>query len=320
MLQCGLNSRYAYAQLMITHNDNVMSFLTALSSFSFSGQKNTKVSRSSSHGLTHALVLIMATAVISGCSAKRKSGGIDQDLAQQQVQELYGKAKRALDSGNYSFAIDYYRALEAAFPFGEYTEQAKLDMIFAFDKIEQIERAVEAADNFISLYPTHKNVDYAYYMKGVASFEKKTGRVDKYIKGSAGAVRDPKPYKDSMEAFEELLKRYPSSKYAPDARQRMVYIRNALAERELAVAQFYYDNRTYVAAVNRCKHIVYRFETSPAVEGALILMEKAYVEMGLSDLAASTHDVLLENFPDNNKEVYKKKKSFFGRLNPFGKD
>ncbi len=320
MLQCRPDSRYAYAQLMITHNDNVMSFLTALSSFSFSGHINTKVSHSTVRGIKRAFVLILATAILSGCSPKRKSGGIDQSLAQQQVQELYDKAKRALDAGNYSFAIDYYRALEAAFPFGEYTEQAKLDMIFAFDKTEQIEKAVAAADNFISLYPTHKNVDYAYYMKGVASFEKKTGRVDKFIKGSSGSVRDPKPYKDSMDAFDELLKRYPNSKYAADARQRMVYIRNALAERELAVAQFYFDNQTYVAAVNRCKHIVYRFETSPAVEGALILMEKSYVEMGLNDLAESTHNGLLANFPDNKKEVYTKKKGFFGRLNPFAKD
>lgn len=282
--------------------------------------KPSRVSRarqSISQSLLRGTLLLLAVALISGCSGKKKNQGVNQDLAKQQVEELYSKAKRALDSGNYSFAIDYYRALEAAFPFGEYTEQAKLDMIFAFDKTQQPDKAIEAADNFISLYPTHKNVDYAYYMKGVATFEKKSGRIDKFIKGNKGSVRDPKPYKDSMDAFEELLKRYPQSAYADDAKQRMVFIRNALAKRELAVAQFYFDNQTYVAAVNRCKHIIYRFETSPAVEGALKLMEKSYVEMGLDDLAASTHEVLLANFPDNEKGIYKKKKGFFGRLNPF---
>ena len=276
-----------------------------------------KTKASARNPYTKVVVLLLAAALISGCSSKRKNRGVDQNLAKQQVEELYTKANKALNAGNYSFAIDYYRALEAAFPFGEYTEQAKLDMIFAFDKTQQPEKAIEAADNFISLYPTHKNVDYAYYMKGVATFEKKSGRIDRFIKGSQGAVRDPKPYKDSMDAFEELLKRYPQSKYADDAKQRIVFIRNALAKRELAVAQFYFDNKTYVAAVNRCKHIVYRFETSPAVEGALKLMEKAYVEMGLTDLAESTHKVLLANFPNNNKGLYKKKQSFFGRLNPF---
>lgn len=260
--------------------------------------------------------LIFLAMVISACSNK-KDGGIQEDLAQQQVEELYSKAKRALDNGNYSFAINYYRALEANYPYGEFTEQAKLDMLFAFDKTGQIDKAVEAADNFIKLYPTHKNVDYAYYMKGVASFEKKTGRVDKFIKGGAKSVRDPKPYRDSEDAFKELIKRYPYSKYAGDAEQRLVFIRNALAKRELAIANFYFENDTHVAAVNRCKTIIYKYERSPAVEGALVLMEKAYIEMGLNELAASTRVVLLENFPDNKNTKYKKKKSFLSRLNPF---
>lgn len=97
----------------------------------------------------------------------------------------------------------------------------------------------------------------------------------------------------------------------------MVFIRNALAERELEIAQFYFDNKTFVAAVNRCKTIVYKYETSPAVEGALVLMEKAYVEMGLDSLAVSAREVLVENFPNNSDKAYKKKKGFFAKLNPF---
>lgn len=262
-------------------------------------------------------VIICLAAAVSACGGKKKKGGIAENLAKQQVQELYTKGKAALDRGNYGFAIDYYRALEANYPYGELTEQAKLDMMFAFDKTNQIERAVAAADNFIKLYPTHKNVDYAYYMKGVASFEKKAGRFDKFVKGGAETIRDPKPYRDSQDAFEELVKRYPDSVYAKDAEQRMVYIRNALANRELHVAQFYFDNKTYVAAVNRCKTIIYTYETTPAVEGALILMEKAYIEMDLTDLAVSTREVLNDNFPENKTASYRKKKSIFARLNPF---
>ena len=263
------------------------------------------------------LALLVCIAVVTAGCASKKKGGIKEDLAKQQVEELYTKGKKALDRGNYSFAIDYYRALEANYPYGELTEQAKLDMLFALDKTNQIDKAVEAADNFIKLYPTHKNVDYAYYMKGVASFEKKSGRIDKFIKGAYKAVRDPKPYRDSETAFKELIKRYPSSVYAKDAKQRLVFIRNALAERELEIAQFYFDNKTFVAAVNRCKTIIYKYETSPAVEGALQLMEKAYVEMGLDSLALSTRQVLVENFPSNKDKAYKKKKNFFAKLNPF---
>jgi len=263
-----------------------------------------------------ATVLLLASA-ISACGGNKKKGGIDQNLAQQQLEDLYNKGKQALDRGNYSFAVEYYRALEAAYPYGELTEQAKLDMMFALDKNNQVEQAVAAADNFIKLYPTHKNVDYAYYMKGVASFEKKAGRLDKFIKGGRKTIRDPKPLRDSQSAFEELIKRYPDSVYADDAKQRIVFIRNALAERELHVAEFYFQNETYVAAVNRAKTIVFKYETSPAVEGALVLMEKAYIEMGLTDLATSTRQVLIDNFP-NNKETYqKKRKGIFARLNPF---
>ena len=258
------------------------------------------------------IVLIFA---ISGCGGKKSK---TDDLAQQQVEELYNKGKSAMNTGNYGFAIDYYRALESNYPYGEYTEQAKLDMIFAFDKSGQTEKAVEAADNFVKLYPTHKNVDYAYYMKGVASFEKKQSSLDRFMKGGKLAIRDPQPYRDSMTAFNDLVTRYPESIYADDARQRLVFIQNSLADRELAVAQYYFDTKTYVATVNRCKTIVYSYETSPAVEGALVLMEKAYLEMGLIDLAASTHAVLVENFPNYDKEPLKvKKKGFFSRLNPF---
>lgn len=260
-------------------------------------------------------ILLCAGILISGCAGKKKT---EDNLARQQVEQLYNKGLQAMRAGNYKFAIDYYRALESNYPYGEYTEQAKLDMIFALNKSGKTEAAIEAADNFVKLYPTHKNVDYAYYMKGVATFDRKMSRIDKFMKGGKRAVRDPKPLRDSETAFNELIRRYPNSVYSEDARQRIVYIRNELAERELAVAQFYYDNETYVAAVNRCKTVIYTYETTPAVEKALILMEKAYLEMGLAELAQSTRGVLLANFPDNASNAPRKeKKGFFSRLNPF---
>ena len=264
------------------------------------------------------LTICMAIALMAGatgCSGKKDA---IENLAQQQVEQLYKKGKSALNTGNYSFAIEYYRALESNYPYGEYTEQAKLDMIFAFNKSNQVEKAMEAADNFVKLYPTHKNIDYAYYMKGVANFDRKQSSIDRFMKGGKKAIRDPQPLRDSEKAFNDLINRYPQSIYSEDARQRLIYIRNELAERELAVAQFYFDAETYVASVNRCKFIIYSYETSPAVEGALLLMEKAYLEMGLQDLATGTHAVLTENFPDYQGEPLKaRKKGFFSRLNPF---
>lgn len=257
-------------------------------------------------------VLVLSTA----CANKKETDA--EELARQNAEFLYTSGKEALDRGDYNFAVNYYRALEASYPYGEYTEQGKLDMIFALNKTNQIDEAVEAADNFISLYPTHPNVDYAYYMKGVASFEKKQGKLDSFITGKDLAVRDPQPYRDSEAAFTELIRRYPNSTYAQDTQQRLVFLRNAQADRELAIANYYFNSETYVAALNRCKTIIYQYETSPAVEEALILMEKTYLQMGLTDLAASTHAILVENFPNNNSEPLKvEKKGFFSRLNPF---
>ncbi|MBX2849310.1 MAG: outer membrane protein assembly factor BamD [Acidiferrobacterales bacterium] len=256
--------------------------------------------------------------VLSSCSNKRDQD--NEELARQNVEMLYNRGKEALDRGNYNFAIDYYRFLEANYPYGEYTEQAKLDIIFALDKTNQVEEAVDAADNFINLYPTHPNVDYAYYMKGVASFEKKQSALDRFITGRNLTVRDPQPYRNSEEAFNELIRRFPNSVYTQDAKQRLVFLNNAQAERELAIAQYYYDNETYVAALNRCKTIIYQFETSPVVEDALVLMERTYLEMGLTDLAASTHAILVENFPEYDVEpLQPEKKGLFSRLNPFSR-
>ncbi len=261
------------------------------------------------------LFITLITSLLSSCASRKTDNS--EDFANEQVEELYQRAKRAMNNGNYFIALDYYRALEANFPYGQVTEQAKLDMIYALDKTNQVEEAVEAADNFIQLYPTHSNVDYAYYMKGVASFEKKSSRLDSFIKGGKSEVRDPKPLRDSQEAFRELIQRFPDSKYSADAEHRIVYLRNRLAERELEVAKHYYNSRTFVAAVNRCKNIIYQYETSPAVEGALLLMEQAYREMGLLKLAASTRQVLEVNFPeykDTDTSRANKQRGLFGRL------
>jgi len=269
------------------------------------------------------VLLVVAALFISGCASKKKKDILSQEeqieLLQQKVEEFYAKGKKNLNKGNYTKAVEQFTVLQRIFPFGDFTEQSKLETIFALDKLQEREAAVKVANDFISLYPTHPNVDYAYYMKGVSMFEKKSGRMAKFLNGgNRNVIRDPQGLRDSQASFEELVKRYPESKYTPDAQQRLVFIANKLAKRELDIAQFYFDNDTYLAAVNRCKTVIYQYENTPSVEGALVLMEKSYARMGLNELAESTHEMLMTNFPDN-KEVFAsaKKKSFLSRLNPF---
>ena len=258
--------------------------------------------------------ILTAALIITGCSS---IGGGKESSSEQKVENMYERAKASLQKGNYPTAIRQYRALETTYPFGSYTEQGRLDLIFAYDKNNQADEALEVADNFIKLYPTHKNIDYAYYMRGVVKFEKQLSRVDRFLRGSKNDSRDPKPLRDSYNAFAELIKRFPESPYVADAKQRMIYLNDALAKRELQVANFYYNTGAYVAVINRCKTIIQQYDTAPTVEQALILMVKTYDQMGLHQLAASTQAVLEANF--ENSENYaqsneKQRKSVFKRL------
>lgn len=272
--------------------------------------------------ITNTAMLIIVAFLVSGCASKKKKDLLSQEekieLLEQKVDEIYQKGKSQLNKGNYTAAVEQFTVLQRVFPFGDLTEQSKLDTIFAHDKLENRDQAVRMANSFISLYPTHPNVDYAYYMKGVAMFEKKRGKMSRFLSGGRDIIRDPQAYRNSQESFEELIKRYPESKYTKDAAQRLVYISNTLAKRELDIAQFYYDNDTFLAAVNRCKTIIFQYETTPSVESALILMEKAYAEMGLNDLADSTRQMLVTNFPENEPTSYAaNKKSLLKRIIPF---
>jgi len=273
--------------------------------------------------ITNTAILAIMALLVSGCASKKKQDLLTQEerieLLQQKVDEIYQRGKTQLDKGNYTRAVEQFTVLQRVFPFGDITEQSKLDTIFAHDKLGNREQAVRMANSFISLYPTHPNIDYAYYMKGVAMFEKKKGKMSRFLNGKGSKViRDPQAYRNSQASFEELIKRYPESKYSEDAAQRLVYISNVLAKRELDIAQFYFDNDTYLAAVNRCKTIIYQYETTPSVEGALELMEKAYTKMGLNDLAESTHQMLITNFPDSDSSrLASNKKSLLKRIIPF---
>jgi len=249
--------------------------------------------------ITNTAVLVVMAILVSGCASKKKKDLLTQE---EKIELLQQKV-----------------VLQRVFPFGDITEQSKLDTIFAHDKLENRDQAVRMANSFISLHPTHPNVDYAYYMKGVAMFEKKKGRMARFLNGGGkDIIRDPQAYRNSQESFEELIKRYPESRYADDAAQRLVFISNTLAKRELDIAQFYYDNDTFLAAVNRCKTIIFQYETTTSVEGALALMEQAYIKMGLNDLAQSTQQMRVTNFPDSeSSQLASNKKSLLKRIIPF---
>lgn len=212
--------------------------------------------------------------------------------------EFYKAAKTALQDEDYGTAIRYYELLEARYPFGAYAQQALLESIYAYHKYGEPESALIAADRFIQQYPRHEDIDYVYYMKGLVNFSMDQGLFDRFLPLDK-TQRDQSVAMNAFQDFAELVRRFPNSRYADDAEQRMLYLRNSAAQYELNVAQFYMVRGAYLAAANRAKNVVEGFQRTPAVPDALVIMVKAYKIMQMDDLAASALQVLQLNYPEH---------------------
>ncbi|MCC6075966.1 outer membrane protein assembly factor BamD [Pseudomonas sp. GCM10022188] len=238
------------------------------------------------------LLLIATLALTAACSSKQV---IDENLSET---ELYQQAQEHLDNDSYTNAVDTLKALESRYPFGRYAEQAQLELIYAYYKNQEPEAARAAAERFIRLHPQHPNVDYAYYLKGLASFEQDRGLLARFLPLDM-TKRDPGAARDSFNEFAQLVNRYPNSRYAPDAKARMIYLRNLLGAYEIHVAHYYLKRDAYVAAANRGRYVVENFQETPAVGDGLAVMTEAYQRLGLDDLAATSLATLKLNYPDH---------------------
>ncbi|TBU78768.1 outer membrane protein assembly factor BamD [Pseudomonas daroniae] len=238
------------------------------------------------------LLLIAILALTAACSSKEV---LDENLSEA---ELYQQAQTDLDNGSYTSAVTKLKALESRYPFGRYAEQSQLELIYANYKNAEPEAARSSAERFIRLHPQHPNVDYAYYLKGLASFDQDRGIVARFLPLDM-TKRDPGAARDSYNEFAQLTSRYPNSRYAPDAKQRMIYLRNLLASYEIHVAHYYLTRQAYVAAANRGRYVVENFQETPSVGDGLAVMVEAYQRLTLDDLAATSLETLKLNYPDH---------------------
>ncbi len=241
------------------------------------------------------LLVLILLAGISSCTFFQDKGDPTETWS---AERLYAEAKGALDSGNYSKAVEYYEKLEGRFPFGVYGQQALLDLAYAYYKNDSTDASISAADRFIKLYPQNAHVDYAYYLKGLANFNRGKGFVERYLPIDT-SQRDPGSALTAFQDFSELLRLFPDSQYAEDARQRMVYLRNLLAEHEINVANYYMRRGAFVAAVNRARYVIEKYPRTPSVPDALVVMAKAYRIMEMDDLSRDALRVLELNYPNH---------------------
>ncbi|WP_066456576.1 outer membrane protein assembly factor BamD [Castellaniella caeni] len=237
----------------------------------------------------------LCLALVAGCSST--SGNVDP-TAGWSAERLYSQAKSDISSGSWSEARKNLEALEARYPFGIYAQQSLIDQAYVNWKDEEPEQAKAAIDRFMQQYPNHPGTDYMLYLKGMITFTPPSAVLSNITRQDP-SERDPKGLRESYEAFNELIKRYPDSRYAPDARKRVAWLVNTIAENEVHIAQYYYERGAYVAAANRAQTVVTDFQGAPVVEKALYLMMLSYQKLDLPNLAEDAKRVLDKNFPDS---------------------
>lgn len=240
-----------------------------------------------------ALAAIALAATLAGCGTW---GGKVDARKDWGPQEFYNAAKEELGNGNWQAAVKLFEQLESKFPFGKFAQQAQIEIAYAYYKEGETAQALSAIERFIKLHPNHPNVDYALYLKGLVNFKEDLGPLARLISQDL-ADRDPKAAKESFEVFKELVNRFPDSRYATDARQRMTYLVEALARHEIHVAEYYLRRGAYLAAVNRAQDVLTRFPNAPTRREALDVMVEAYDRMGMHDLRDDAKKVLAKNFP-----------------------
>ncbi len=265
--------------------------------------------------VTLRVVFLALLVAVAGCSRFGKKGDPSETLP---VDQLYQEAKTAMVDGNLTRATHLYERLIARFPFGPYTEQSQLELAYVQYKDHKEEDAYSAVNRFIKTYPTHKHIDYAYYLRGLINFNRSGGLLERYIDRDQ-SKRDQGFSQQSFDDFGELVRRYPASPYSADARQRMIYLRNNMAQAELNIALYYLRREAYVAASNRAEHLVETYQQTPQIGDALAIMAESYKRLGQDKLADDARRVLQTNFPEHPYLAGKwpPKRHFWKRIVPF---
>ena len=248
-------------------------------------------------------LLLVAVAIVvlaTGCRNHRAED------AKSGPEVIYARAQKAIRSSSYAEAVKQLEALQSRFPFSEPARQAQLDLIYAYYKNRQTDPAIDAADTFIRENPTNPRVDYAYYMKGLVYFERQSNWLERRFNVDL-SQRPPINAKKSFDSFQQLIEKFPHSLYVGDAKQRMIYLRNRLADFELHVALYYMRRGAYVGAINRAKFCVENYDGAPAVKGSMKVLVDAYRDLKMTDLQGDAERVYADNYPNDKRDILQKK-------------
>lgn len=243
------------------------------------------------------LVIVALAATVSACSM---FGHRRETIDSMPLVPLYNNAHTSLENADYAAATRAFQRLIARFPSGDYTEQAQLELAYSQYKDNQPDDALSTVNRFIKTYPANKHVDYAYYLRGLINFDRSGSVIERISKSTGGQSRRDQGYNlQAFDDFSELSRRFPDSAYTADARQRMIYLRNVLAQYEINVAEFYLRNKAYIGAADRAQYVVEHYQQAPQTGDALAILTRCYQALDHKTLAAQTRQVLAMNYPNH---------------------
>lgn len=245
--------------------------------------------------LTIKILFTTLMLTLAGCSSSEVEL---EKVPDKSAQALFVDARASLDNGLYQKAIQILGAIDSRFPFGPISHQVQLDLIYAYYKVGDAAQGIALTDRFLRLNPKNPNIDYVYYMRALINLSTE----DNLFQDLAGidrSDRDPTASREAFNDFKRIVTDYPNSKYAADARKRMIATKSRLAKYEVSVAEFYLKREAYASAANRGRYVVEYFAPSPEVEPALEIMIECYEKLGLTDLKKNALQVLAANYPNN---------------------
>jgi outer membrane protein assembly factor BamD len=229
----------------------------------------------------------------------------DSELSDKEIaktaEQLYKEAHDFLKDERYVKAIEAYQNLQIRYPFSRFSIQAQLDLGFAHLKNDDPEASLATLDRFIKMQPTHPNIDYAYYLRGLVNFNNSAGLLQRFIP-TDDSQRDVRSLTEAHDNFTELLEKYPDTQYRDDSMQRMLALRNTLAKHEIHVARYYVKRKAYVAAVRRSLSVLENYPSSTSVPAALEILKKTYKKLDLPELSDDIKRVYALNYPDGVPE------------------
>lgn len=231
--------------------------------------------------------------LLAACSSTPKD-----ETAGMSNEKLYAEARDEAAAGNYERAIRFYERLEGRTAGTLMSQQAQLELAYAYYRANEKAQALATLDRFIKLHPSSPALDYALYLKGLVNFNDNLGLFGRLSRQDL-SERDQQAAKESFQTFRQLVEQFPDSPYAPDARLRMKYIVNSLAAYEVHVARYYFRRGAYLAAANRAQQAVQDYPESPAIEEALFLLSQSYDRLGLTQLRDDAQRVLKASFPES---------------------